>query len=435
VDRYITTLPFDVDVATPAAYASQIRSLDVFRTSLGKITCLAIRGSCEVYKSIVVHKLSLLIYGMSAIFEESTQCRFWTYTPESLRLARMTAIASPRTTIVSEREVIMNPKLGQADSLGKNKKPKKLKLKGGEEADYEQEEKVLRHFCRQIQLSLQSYKNNMSGAPIAKKWWRVGPTAIVYFRRFYAHNSLRTHDPRIMVLACILVASKVEESIIDMRELRKIHPKMIDQDVLEAEYRLLKALGAQLHIHHPHNLLQTYVAVVKRAYAPAKKGKTIDIDTIELDSVTISHWLKLSTEYLDLLYVTAAPMLHAPRDLAMAALSDVEKQVHKYEASLVDKSILATANETQKSVVIAAVQTLRTLSSTYLSVGRACVAGEEVASVGAWVKLSKSGWPKSENTASGDRPSVKEEPETVRSHGDGDADEGPPAKRFKQEVP
>ena len=72
----------------------------------------------------------VLLCNMRSIFEESTQFQFWTYTPESLRLARMTAIASPRTTVVSEREVIVNPKIEQTDSASKNKKPKKLKLKG-----------------------------------------------------------------------------------------------------------------------------------------------------------------------------------------------------------------------------------------------------------------------------------------------------------------
>ncbi len=362
---------------------------------------------------------------MSSIFDESTQHQNWTYTLETLRLARMTAIASPRTTVVSEREIIVNPKLQEAGGdTGKGKKPKKLKLKGGEEAEFEQEEKVLRHFCRQIQLSLLAYRSDRSGAAISKKWWRVGPSAIIYFRRFYAHNSLRTHDPRIMVLACLLVASKVEESIIDMRELRKIHPKMTEQEVLKAEYVLLKALGAQLHVHHPHNLLQTYVAVIKRTYAPAEKGKTIDIDAIELDRVAVSKWLKLSEEYLDLLYLTAAPLLHSPRDLAMAALSDTERQAHSYETSVVESALLAATGETEKSTIISAAQAARDRSAAYLTEGRACVAGEEVASVGAWVKLCKSGWPKPKKSIDGATDNVKMEQE---------GDDGPPTKRFKEE--
>ena len=249
-----------------------------------------------------------------------------------------------------------------------------------------------------------------------------------------------------MVLACILVASKVEESIIDMRELRKIHSKMSEEDVLEAENRLLKALKAQLHVHHPHNLLQTYLAVLKRAYAPAEKGKTIDIDAIELDSAAINTWLKLAVDYLDVLYVTPAPLLHAPRDLAVAALIDTEKQVHKYETSLVDKSLLANASDSLKPVVIAAVQAASARSSAYLSEGKACMVGDEVASVGAWVKLSKSGWPKREKSAGKNVAKVKKEPELEPEKslgdGDGDGDEGgtvsvggePPTKRIKMET-
>ena len=40
---------------------------------------------------------------------------------------------------------------------------------------------------------------------------QVIATATVYFKRFYARNSLRCIDPLLLAPTCILLASKVEE--------------------------------------------------------------------------------------------------------------------------------------------------------------------------------------------------------------------------------
>lgn len=351
---------------------------------------------------------------------------------EELRLGRMTAIVSCRGSLGSSSapDAILNPKLDTGANKGK--KPKKLKLKGGEEAEYEQEEKVLRHFCRQIHLAMTAYKSGETSGVIARKWWRVGPTAIVYFRRFYAHNSLRIHDPRVMVVACLLVASKVEESIVDIRELHKIHPKLVEQDLLEAEYVLLKALGAQLNIHHPHNLVQTYVAALKRKFS-VERGKTIDIDTIDLDSVVVGTWMKLAEEHLELLYLTAAPLLYSPRDLAIVAMEHVESSVLKSaKESIVQSGLLSELGQEDKESLVASVKAAKDGCASLFREAQACANKEELASVGAWVKLSKGGWPKPKKSDADDATSMKMEPNASRGE-DGDEAGGPPRKRIKEE--
>ena len=108
----------------------------------------------------------------------------------------------------------------------------------------------------------------------------------------------------------------------------------------------------------------------------------------------------------------------------MAALSDTERQAHSYETSVVESALLAATGETEKSTIISAAQAARDRSAAYLTEGRACVAGEVVASVGAWVKLCKSGWPKPKKSIDGATDNVKMEQE---------GDDGPPTKRFKEE--
>ena len=170
---------------------------------------------------------------MSSIFEESTHRRFWLYGTDELKDLRAQALSGSSTEVDEGREgVRINPSIDQSLQDQSNgheskeveekvkKKRKASKLKGGDDAEYAMQEKVLRHFCRQIEVAMEAYKMKGSFDAIGRRWWRVAPTAIVYFRRFYIYNSLRVHDPRIMLLACLLVAGKTEESIVSMRDLK-----------------------------------------------------------------------------------------------------------------------------------------------------------------------------------------------------------------------
>lgn len=342
---------------------------------------------------------------MESIFEQSTQSRYWLFGPEELKDLRVRALSGAMGTSGGGKDdVLTNPVLDEAlqsQSSGKGgakKKSKSSKLKGGEEAEWEMQEKVLRHFCRQIEFAMDAYKIKGSNQhAIGRRWWRVAPTAIVYFRRFYIFNSLRVHDPRVILLACLLVAGKSEESALSMRDLRKIHPKLVDSQVLEAELNLLKALGAQLHVFHPRNILQTMLGIIKSKHTPAGgKGVSIDIDFLELDSATIEAWTSRAQALLDLLYVTQAPLLHKPAALAYAALVLTETDAHKQD-SVVAPALTSCfpaekrqEAEGQVQGFAAAVPSLEAL----LPAARACVAGEEAAGVGAWVKMSKGSWSK-----------------------------------------
>lgn len=48
---------------------------------------------------------------------------------------------------------------------------------------------------------------------------RIVSTATVFFRRFYLRNSFVDSDPRLIVPACLLVASKAEDAVIYLKDL------------------------------------------------------------------------------------------------------------------------------------------------------------------------------------------------------------------------
>jgi hypothetical protein len=376
---------------------------------------------------------------MSSVFEESTQCKYWLFSPDELKNHRMAALMAPAgASTGSSREIVVeNPKMASSQhSSGQSKKKGKKQLLGANDTEYEMQEKAIRHFCRQIQLAMAAHKTDASGGAISRKWWRVGPTAIVFFRRFYLFNSVRVHDPRVMLLACLLVAGKAEESVLSLRDLRKIHPKLVEEQVQQAEFTLLKALGAHLHVYHPHNLVQTMTALVKHKHTPVGgKGASMDIDFVAIDSAMVATWLRGAELILDQLYVTPSPLLFKPVEMAYAAMVLTESEIHS-SGSVVQAVLSSCYPAASKADAEASAVSLAACVDRVKAIAAeaaVCISGEEAASVGAWVKLSKSGWPK---PVSAVKSEMMADDHAADHDGDEEEDEEeqqPKRKRVKQE--
>lgn len=108
---------------------------------------------------------------------------------------------------------------------------------------------------------------------------QVISTAIVYFKRFYLRNSLKSIDPLLMSPTCILLASKVEEfGVISNNRLISTCQTVIKNKfsyaypnefpyrinhVLECEFYLLELMDCCLILYHPYRPLVQYMQDIK----------------------------------------------------------------------------------------------------------------------------------------------------------------------------
>mmetsp|Transcript_32761 Transcript_32761/g.55232 ORF Transcript_32761/g.55232 Transcript_32761/m.55232 type:complete len:348 (+) Transcript_32761:19-1062(+) len=120
---------------------------------------------------------------------------------------------------------------------------------------------ILQHFSQQIFLAV-GYPDKRT--TILKKKWRVGATAVAYFRRFYTVRSLLDHDPRLLMLCCLFLAGKIEDSFVNLQDVRKIYNKYSESDILACEIILLEELQFDLKVFHPQNCVYTLIADIKR---------------------------------------------------------------------------------------------------------------------------------------------------------------------------
>uniref|UniRef100_A0A3Q3L985 Cyclin L1a n=1 Tax=Mastacembelus armatus TaxID=205130 RepID=A0A3Q3L985_9TELE len=108
-------------------------------------------------------------------------------------------------------------------------------------------------------------------------------TGQVLFHRFFYSKSFVKHSFEIVAMACINLASKIEEAPRRIRDvinvfhhLRQIRgkknpsPLILDQNyintknqVIKAERRVLKELGFCVHVKHPHKIIVLYLQVLE----------------------------------------------------------------------------------------------------------------------------------------------------------------------------
>lgn len=130
----------------------------------------------------------------------------------------------------------------------------------------EEYQKIMMLFANVIQALIEQLKLRQ----------QVIATATIYFKRFYARNSLKSIDPWLMAPTCAFLASKVEESgVISNSRLITTCQNIVKnkfghafngeypyriQNVLECEFYLLEMMDCCLIMYHPYRPLVKFCA-------------------------------------------------------------------------------------------------------------------------------------------------------------------------------
>ena len=223
----------------------------------------------------------------------------------------------------------------------------------------EDEEYLTRHFCHQIELCMSSRETRTFGfTSCENKHWRVCATAIVYFRRFYLNNSMSVHDPRVILLGCILLAGKTEEARVERtHELLQLNPCCTVQTLLSAELFVIQAINFNTKVFHPQNMCQTLLSDVKRKHSA--KSNMRAKDAVSIEPRVFDQWLSSAEKVLGVLQVTRACLIYSSFNIAFAALYLTEASAHSANLVEVKKDIVSITIKSESD-------TNRVHSSTFL---------------------------------------------------------------------
>ncbi|KAG0574966.1 hypothetical protein KC19_VG306500 [Ceratodon purpureus] len=149
---------------------------------------------------------------------------------------------------------------------------------------------------------------------------KIQATAIMYFKRFYQQWSVMEHDPKNIMLTCIYLACKVEESHVSAEELGK----GIQQDpqvVLKNEMIVLQGLEFELIVYTPYRSMEGFIYDLEPF---VQRMGTAGLQALQ--------GLRTAAGFIvDKMMLTDAPLLYPPGQLALAALRIANQEEPKVD--------------------------------------------------------------------------------------------------------
>ncbi|GAB0198835.1 cyclin-L2 [Grus japonensis] len=141
-------------------------------------------------------------------------------------------------------------------------------------------------------------------------------TGQVLFQRFFYTKSFVKHSMEHVSMACVHLASKIEEAprrirdvinvfhrLRHLREKKKPVPLILDQEyvnlknqIIKAERRVLKELGFCVHVKHPHKIIVMYLQVLeceRNQHLVQTSWVASEARTLEIPLPNRPHWFLL----------------------------------------------------------------------------------------------------------------------------------------------
>ena len=147
-----------------------------------------------------------------AAWKTSTQCLHWTFSsPEKLHRFRCEAHSVKVASVVNNSTARPQPRcLPLSSSSGAGASSGGSSSSTATAADDERlltQDEEQRYVAKFQQVILDKWVPNFP--PLCRSG-KIGATAVALFRRFFLSNSVMEHDPEIVGLACVWLASKTE---------------------------------------------------------------------------------------------------------------------------------------------------------------------------------------------------------------------------------
>ncbi|XP_065353666.1 cyclin-H [Cloeon dipterum] len=253
------------------------------------------------------------------MFSTSTQKKYWLFADESELLkarseanAKFVASHGPKMTEEERNEI-----------LDANEEKALLKF-------YELQ---LRDFCRRFE------------PPMPRS---VAGTAFHYFKRFYLIHSVMDYHPKEILVTCVYLATKVDEFNVSIdqfvRNVKGNQTKAMDI-ILNNELLLMQVLNYNLTIHNPFRPIEGLLIDIKT------RGTMVDPERLRPGI----------EDFLDKAFLTSAPLLVAPSQLALAAVLHSVSKIGENLDNYVTKTLLGDSSSEALASLVEAVRKVRSM--------------------------------------------------------------------------
>ncbi|KAG0151237.1 hypothetical protein CROQUDRAFT_57206 [Cronartium quercuum f. sp. fusiforme G11] len=235
------------------------------------------------------------------LFELSTQFRHWRFSESGLEKARKDlnegAVGRVRAKLEEEK---------RAESNDTNKT-------GGE---VQMSTSAIEYLTVSDELSLVTFYLTKISQLCRASFFRlpetVEATAMSYLKRFYLRNTCMDYHPKNIMLTCLFLATKTENTSISIDSFASRIPKTSNDDVLSLEFLVAQSLRFEFKVHHAHLAARGIYLDRQQTSLNTGTGQQCDIELLN------EHWEGVR-ELLKASRLTDAEFLWTPSQIATAA--------------------------------------------------------------------------------------------------------------------
>ncbi|KNC96162.1 cyclin ccl1 [Spizellomyces punctatus DAOM BR117] len=248
------------------------------------------------------------------LFEESSQYRHWKYTPEELRELRekvnAEGAARVRKAFAEEWSVTKGAEVGppEVDCITSEEQLALCRFYEGK----------LVHYCNYLKFDRS-----------------VQATALAFYKRFYLLNTVMDYCPKLYLMTCIFLSSKVENSHMSLDLfLGKIPNPPTSDKMVELEFTLSRGIRFEYMIHHPYWPLHGFFLDIQSYLASAHPRPAHEhlFQKLQKTYDRAQHFTQLAT-LSDLIFTHMPSQIALGCLLAAARETDFEKELDKYLAA------------------------------------------------------------------------------------------------------
>ncbi|KAH9466075.1 hypothetical protein MJO29_007749 [Puccinia striiformis f. sp. tritici] len=174
------------------------------------------------------------------LYELSTQFRHWRFSQSGLELARRELNEGAVGRVKSKLEEERNVEIPSTEpGTGMIEEPSQI-----EYLTVQDELELVTFYLSKI--------SQLCRASIFNFPETVEATAMSYLKRFYLRNTCMDYHPKNIMLTCLFLATKTENTSISIDSFASRIPKTTNEDVLALEFLVAQSLKFQFKVHHSH---------------------------------------------------------------------------------------------------------------------------------------------------------------------------------------
>ena len=182
-----------------------------------------------------------------------------------------------------------------------------------------EEETTLVHFYATKLFSLIGPK---AQHPPLRRDVKVASTAALLLRRFYLSNSVMLYDPKVFMVACAFLATKVEDATVNIRHLEdgtkimKAHVTI--PEIIKSEIHLAAGVDYDLLCLHPFKTVEAYTEDL-RTFLKSREGK-LCVNRDWVGSADLRPLYDEARRIVEELVVTDIPLIATAGRIGLASL-------------------------------------------------------------------------------------------------------------------